>query len=449
MRKERIKSQPPKTVLEKLSNLPRGASPYERSMLRWFLKIGNYPHVPFEVKRVIDANIHIGGNANVLANKANVMGNEVEEDIEENEEEESFDIDLKKILSIENPKNSFSYLHGLTPPKGHRPIPTFQQLKESFEKNDYFMSDENIGKVYQSISLNRPLLISGPPGVGKSEAAIQIAKAMNLDPDNQDHYGKIFCTPETNTEKAIFGWADAKRLIDMQLVSGVLAATEIGNEEISEVYKEIAANAYGLRYLELRPLLRACIIPYRTVTLIDEADKPFPTFDNELLDILANFRYTVPEYGTVGRETTNQDSPDNPFFILTVNDGVSGGRDLSSMLMSRCTTLFLDYLPATMEQKIIQRKCVDGNKKMSGEDAAKVAQFFYEIRCDSTLKLRLTPSTREVIVTGLALVKNDMEVNKRNILELNCHWIKNRLDLDSLKSRHGERDSKGKESWKN
>ena len=258
-----------------------------------------------------------------------------------------------------------------------------------------------------------------------SRGRLQLPLAWRL-MDVRHQFSRLFCTPDIWYGRgAIYAWNDPKRLLDLQPLNGVVGAfgSRAKSSDLMEMYRQIAANAYSLRYLEIRKLLRACIIPFRTVTLIDEADKPYPTFDNELLDIIGAFRYEIPEYGALGRPLDHPHTDkNNPFFILTVNDSASGGTvDLSPMLVSRCTPLFLNYLPAALEQKVIERKC-----GLEQNAAGRVAQFFYQIR--TSMKLRLPPSTREVIATSEALVESGLEANEFNMLRLNCHWLKNRLD---------------------
>lgn len=429
--------QPPRVVEAKLDNLPSDAPREEKQMLLWMLGRGNYPKWKYKVRKVVNSEVEVQGDVNVTARSANIGGG-TDDDIDMSV------IDLKSLLSVENVRNSHDYLTTLLPPKSYRPVPTSAELKKSFESNLYFLSDEEIFAIHQSIILGKALLISGPPGVGKTEAGRQIAMAMGLNVKNTLQYDQLFCTPDIGTGEAIYEWNDAKRLLDLQILNGALTAHghRIDGDQVTTMYKEVAANAYGLRYLEIRKLLRACLIPYRTVTLIDEADKPYPTFDNELLDIIGAFRYEIPEYGALGKSLGHaQDDPNNPFFVLTVNDSTSGGRDLSPMLVSRCTPLFLNYLNPALEQKVIMSKC-----NLDATSAGRMAQFFYRIRVD--LKLRLPPSTREVIATAQGLTKTGVEVTDFNLLTYNCHWLKNRLDYEQVRAKYITKDTAGRDVWR-
>jgi MoxR-like ATPase len=184
---------------------------------------------------------------------------------------------------------------------------------------------------------------------------------------------------------------------------------------------EVSNNAYSPRYLDLQTLVRACVIPYRTVQLVDEIDKTYHEFDNNLLEIVDKNRFVVPEYGPVGR--TSFDPKTSPIFILTSNNV----RALSGPLVRRCKALFYDYLPENLEEKVIRTKT-----GLDGDQAGLIAHFFKKIRTNNNLHLQQPPSTAEVIETAKAMLLSEVEITEQNILKMHTHWIKYRIDYNVL-----------------
>lgn len=333
-----------------------------------------------------------------------------------------------EFLSENGHSLSCHHFQALTPPKTYTPLPTLEALMHSLESNLYYMDESNVFTIHQALRSGKGLLVTGPPGTGKSALAEQITKALGLDPDQEDHFSTVFCTPDIDETKAIYRWNDAKRLMDLQLINSVLQIRggQLSDDQFTGVYKQVSNNTYSLRYLEPHKLLQSCLIPYRTVRLIDEADKAPPWFDNELLDLVLHNRCHVPELShSLGRKKFDPTS--SPIFILTSNEE----REISQPLSRRCVPIFLAYPPEKLEFKIIRAKT-----SLDDNDTGTIASFFRKIRETSDLRLRQPPSTSDVLDTAIALVESNLPCTHENIFRMNCMWVKHRADLAVITKRY-------------
>lgn len=245
---------------------------------------------------------------------------------------------------------------------------TIEKLWSGFEKVGYIAEEEIIIPVYLSLRLEKPLLVTGAPGVGKTEIAKVLASIFQTD------LIRLQCYEGLDETKALYEWNYQKQLIKIQL-------TKESTEELAE------HDLFSSNYLLERPLLKAIQAPRKVVLLIDEIDKTDEEFEAFLFEVLSDFQVSVPELGTLKAKFI-------PVVVLTNN----GERELSDGLKRRCVYLYIDFPSIEKELKIIKVK-VPGIGARLAEEVALVA---HHLRQDFDFKKK--PSISETIDLANALV---------------------------------------------
>ncbi|MDN5365103.1 MAG: hypothetical protein PWP44_306 [Thermacetogenium sp.] len=245
---------------------------------------------------------------------------------------------------------------------------TIEKLWSGFEKVGYIAEEEIIIPVYLSLRLEKPLLVTGAPGVGKTEIAKVLASIFQTD------LIRLQCYEGLDETKALYEWNYQKQLIKIQL-------TKESTEELAE------HDLFSRDYLLERPLLKAIQAPRKVVLLIDEIDKTDEEFEAFLFEVLSDFQVSVPELGTLKAKFI-------PVVVLTNN----GERELSDGLKRRCVYLYIDFPSIEKELRIIKVK-VPGIGARLAEEVALVA---HHLRHDFDFKKK--PSISETIDLANALV---------------------------------------------
>lgn len=235
-------------------------------------------------------------------------------------------------------------------------------ISEALKRARYVTNERVETALFLALALEKPLLIEGPAGSGKTEVAKVLAEGLGTD------LLRLQCYEGLDEARALYEWNYQKQLLRLQ-------ADE--HERLS--WQQISEHIFSRDYLLERPLLRAVSAPRRVVLLIDEVDKADEEFEAFLLELLSEFQVTVPELGTIRAQH-------RPVVVLTSNRA----RELSEALRRRCLHLFIDFPGIEQERRIIELKVPGVDERL----AEQAARFVNEIR---KLDLKKRPSVAETL----------------------------------------------------
>lgn len=260
-----------------------------------------------------------------------------------------------------------------------------------------YITDENIVmSTYLAMALQKPLLLEGPTGVGKTEVGKVMANALETD------LIRLQCYEGLDANAALYEWNYQRQLLHLKL-----------EEHSSRSVEEKEATIFGESFLLKRPLLQAITCDKAPVLLIDELDRSDEEFESFLLEILSDWQITVPEIGTVTATHI-------PSVVITSNRT----RELSDAVRRRCLYLWIDYPSFEKELAIVRGKVQGIDEKLADQ----ICQFMHRLR---KLQLEKTPGIAETIDWAMALVslhrsRLDLDI-VRDTLGVIC---KNRDDVD-------------------
>lgn len=244
-----------------------------------------------------------------------------------------------------------------------------EKIQKMLEEQDYVADPSILMSVYLAKTLHKPLLIEGPAGVGKTEIAKVMAKALNTD------LIRLQCYEGLDANMALYEWNYQRQLLHIKL-----------DEKSEKTLEEKENSIFSETFLLKRPLLQALMHPQPPVLLIDELDRSDEEFESFLLEILSEWQITIPEIGTIR-------ASDPPYVILTSNRT----RELSDAVRRRCFYLWLDYPEFDKELAIVRSK-VPGIDESLGQQ---ICLFMEMIREE---KLEKVPGVAETLDWARALV---------------------------------------------
>ena len=288
-----------------------------------------------------------------------------------------------------------------------------EEVQERFRASRYIASRRISTVFYLASRMDRPVLVEGPAGVGKTELAKVLAETTGRP------LIRLQCYEGLDEAKALYEWKYAKQLLYTQLLRERIGELIADAPSLPEAVDRIAGQEdafFSRRFLSPRPLLGAILADEPVVLLVDEIDKAEPEFEAFLLEVLSDFQVSVPELGTIKARHI-------PLVVLTSNNA----RELSDGLKRRCLHLFIDFPRAGEELAIIRLKVPEASEQL----ARQVVSAVQKIRA---LELRKAPSVSESLDWARSLViLNADRLDPRLVESTLTLLVKHEKDLERVK----------------
>jgi MoxR-like ATPase len=288
---------------------------------------------------------------------------------------------------------------------------SIESIQVSFEEKGYICNTHIATAIFLSQSLGKPILVEGPPGVGKTELAKATSDWM------QKPLIRLQCYEGLDESKALYEWKYGKQLLYTQVLKDKLnsivskADTLESSIDSLDSFDDIF---FSEKFLEPRPLLKAINSEEGSVLLIDEIDKSDDEFEAFLLEILSDYQISIPEIGTIKGKV-------KPIVFLTSNNT----REIGDALKRRCIHLYIPFPDSHLEEKIIHSRVPEIHQDLQRQ----LVIFVQNLR---NLDLKKLPSVSETIDWARALVLLNVKVLEPEIVRETLNiLLKFQSDIDS------------------
>ena len=288
---------------------------------------------------------------------------------------------------------------------------SIESIQASFEEKGYICNTHIATAIFLSQSLGKPILVEGPPGVGKTELAKATSDWM------QKPLIRLQCYEGLDESKALYEWKYGKQLLYTQVLKDKLnsiVSTADTLESSIDSLDSFDDIFFSEKFLEPRPLLKAINSEEGSVLLIDEIDKSDDEFEAFLLEILSDYQISIPEIGTIKGKV-------KPMVFLTSNNT----REIGDALKRRCIHLYIPFPDSHLEEKIIHSRVPEIHQDLQRQLVA----FVQNLR---NLDLKKLPSVSETIDWARALVLLNVKVLEPEIVRETLNiLLKFQSDIDS------------------
>lgn len=256
------------------------------------------------------------------------------------------------------------------------------RIREMLHEQGYITEPAIVMSVYLAMQLKKPLLIEGPAGVGKTEIAKVMAKALDTD------LIRLQCYEGLDATHALYEWNYQQQLLHLKM-----------EEQTGKTLEEKERTIFSDKFLLKRPLLQAITHHKVPVLLIDEVDRADEEFESFLLEVLSDWQISIPEIGTI--EATHI-----PQVIVTSNRV----RELSEALRRRCLYLWIEYPDFEKELRIVKSKVPGIDERL----AEQICSFMQELRKE---RLEKVPGVAETLDWAMALAGLHIDHLDKEIVE--------------------------------
>ena len=238
-------------------------------------------------------------------------------------------------------------------------LPSPQGLREQLFGAGYIADEDVASLVWMALSLERPMLIEGEAGVGKTAIAAACARALGRP------LLRLQCYEGLDLGQAVYEWNYSRQLLEIRLTeAGAGSAAGAAGVDAAKGQEALRSNLFSEAFLLQRPLLQAIRSEVPCVLLIDEIDRADEAFEAFLLEMLSEFQISIPELGTLSARS-------KPLVVLTSN----GTRDLSDALRRRCLFHYLDFPSLAREMHIVRTLVPEAASRLVEESVAFVQRL--------------------------------------------------------------------------
>ncbi len=276
-------------------------------------------------------------------------------------------------------------------------VSSSEELQRVLTMHGYIATSEVLKVLYLALRLEKPLLLEGPPGAGKTQTAKVLSEALQMP------LIRLQCYEGIDEARALYQWNEPLQRMALEFIR------QSGRQDTWEGLK---GYLYSPDFLIPGPILKALQSGSRAVLLIDEIDKTGPAFEAFLLEILSDFQVSIPQLGTVAAQC-------RPVVVLTSN----AQRKLTDALRGRCFLLWMDYPTTELETEIITR-----SRESDSRLSSQVARFTAAVR---HLGMAKPPAIRESLdwIDALHLLGAD-ELSADVVKDTLPILLKTREDID-------------------